>query len=267
MFSKFRKKKQEIDEAAIPSVVLITTAFLREKGFSIEYIFRIPGRVSDVEELLQKLSKNEEVDLSSYNIHIIASVLKSFLRNYDPPLIVYKLYKPFLKIQKKGSDKKNDQLVKLLLLLPDEHQLVLKHVFEFLAYIAQHSDKNLMTASNLATVFGPNILRLKKSNPKRDAKDFDLIRGLVQYIIENNKEIFSGLEKFRHEIKSKQKSKFKANRNLSTSDAAEIKTGRLTKSQSLNPPHSGILQPDFSEKDKEVLFKNRKLSSDGDDDV
>ncbi|CAF0898310.1 unnamed protein product, partial [Didymodactylos carnosus] len=41
--------------------------------------------------------------------------------------------------------------------LPENNYRILKYIIEFLNLISSYSDTNLMTASNLAIVFGPNL--------------------------------------------------------------------------------------------------------------
>jgi hypothetical protein len=47
----------------------------------------------------------------------------------------------------------------LLAALPEEHELCFRHLLPFLRRVSDLSDKNQMGVSNLAIVFGPNILR------------------------------------------------------------------------------------------------------------
>lgn len=42
--------------------------------------------------------------------------------------------------------------------LPEDNLTVLSYIMNFLHDVAQHSEKNHMTPSNLAIVFGPNLV-------------------------------------------------------------------------------------------------------------
>ncbi|KAJ5067681.1 spermathecal physiology variant [Anaeramoeba ignava] len=198
MFKRFKSKPKKIQfsQIEIPSIILITTNFIKTNALDIEYIFRIPGRISDVEELKNKLlNSDSNLNLSEYSIHVVGSVLKDFLRCEDP-LIPFKLYKPFLRLQTK-NEQKDQKIAKLLLLLPERNQVILQYLMQFLWEIASHSKENKMDASNLSIVFGPNIIRKKKTNPKKEMKDFDKIKNLTTFLIENEKKIFENVEQFR----------------------------------------------------------------------
>ncbi|KAJ5071810.1 rho gtpase-activating protein 68f [Anaeramoeba ignava] len=204
MFRRFKSQKKitEKTQPIIPSIIIETTEFLEENALDIEYIFRVPGRVTDVEELTKKFLNNDlTINLFTENIHVVASVLKNYLRIREPPLIVFKLYRSFLKIEAKQEADKNEKLTKLLLMLPEDNQIILKYIFKFLNKVANHSDINKMNSSNLAVVFGPNIFRAKKSKIKQEAKDFRSIQSLTKHFIDNCDEIFGKFEKLQEELK------------------------------------------------------------------
>eukprot|EP01103_Thecamoeba_quadrilineata_P015127 TRINITY_DN4687_c0_g1_i1.p1 TRINITY_DN4687_c0_g1~~TRINITY_DN4687_c0_g1_i1.p1 ORF type:complete len:339 (-),score=89.39 TRINITY_DN4687_c0_g1_i1:93-1001(-) len=70
--------------------------------------------------------------------------------------------------------------------LPREHKLVLFRLVKFLQTITQNSDKNKMTAGNLAIVFAPNILKAKDEKmPSPSAAE------VVEDIIQHFDEIFA----------------------------------------------------------------------------
>jgi len=47
----------------------------------------------------------------------------------------------------------------LLATIPEEHEICFRHLLPFLRRVADQSDRNQMGVSNLAIVFGPNLIR------------------------------------------------------------------------------------------------------------
>lgn len=88
----------------------------------------------------------------------------------------------------------------LIHLMPSEHIAMAQYIFAFLAEVASHAEVNLMTPENLATVFGPNLLRRRDSEtraPKKtDMDEYFLMADVIAFMIENHSELWQvGLER------------------------------------------------------------------------
>lgn len=57
-----------------------------------EGIFRRSGNYSKVVELKQKVNDGNDVDFKDVDTHVIAGLLKTFLRDLEEPLLTYELY-------------------------------------------------------------------------------------------------------------------------------------------------------------------------------
>lgn len=58
-----------------------------------EGIFRRSGNYSDILALKQKVNAGaDDVDFKETNTHVVAGLLKSFLRELSEPLLTYELY-------------------------------------------------------------------------------------------------------------------------------------------------------------------------------
>jgi hypothetical protein len=55
--------------------------------------------------------------------------------------------------------------------------------------VKEQADENLMTAKNLAVVFGPTLMR--DQDPSRDLLDMNAKNTTVEYIINNTTTLFS----------------------------------------------------------------------------
>ena len=103
--------------------------------------------------------------------HLIASVLKRYLRKLPIPIIPFSLYEQFLSAFKQNSNIPNGsnekfsdtylltQVWKNLSLLPQEHFGALKAIIHHINTVSQFSNENLMTLHNLSLVFAPGVIR------------------------------------------------------------------------------------------------------------
>lgn len=135
----------------------------------------------------------------------MAALLKEFLRDLPDSLIPRELYGAFLSTASMQGPAQLETLQLLLFLLPPCHSDTLLRLLRFLAQVAQHAESswdpqgrqipgNKMTVSNLATVFGPNILQKEKPGEK-DAgalnfEDSAAIIVVLQRLIEHHHSLF-----------------------------------------------------------------------------
>ncbi|OUM63906.1 hypothetical protein PIROE2DRAFT_23673, partial [Piromyces sp. E2] len=144
----------------IPPFLKHCKKYIKARGLKKQGIFRISGRSGDIKELKQKFQiESDLIDIGRQVEIAIASVFKLFFRELIEPLFTYKMYKLWIIL-----DDIHDRAFKiklashLILLLPFTHRLMLHYLLHFLSYVASYSSFNEMTSSNLAKVFGPNIL-------------------------------------------------------------------------------------------------------------
>jgi len=84
-------------------------------------------------------------------------------------------------------------LKSLIRRLPPYNRFTLHHLFKFLRLVALHGDQNKMKSSNLAIVFGPNILCKKDANPF-DCSDHKAMYSVVQLLLDHYDSIFGDLK-------------------------------------------------------------------------
>lgn len=112
------------------------------------------------------------------DINDIAAVLKLWFRELPEPLLTWELYHQFIEIASASffrlhvrarltptrlAEIENDRLRHIRLHervndLPDPNYATLKFLMGHLDKVAQHESVNQMSVSNLAIVFGPNLL-------------------------------------------------------------------------------------------------------------
>ncbi|XP_026278963.1 unconventional myosin-IXb isoform X5 [Frankliniella occidentalis] len=164
----------------VPIVVdrLITT--IEMYGLYTEGIYRKSGVTSKVKELKARLEASgdgsssgvhdEPVDFETYPIHVLASVLKCFLREMPEPLLTFDCYEDFLRAANltEPADRVST-LYAILKKLPKPNFDLMERLIFHLARVALHEDTNRMSPSALAIVFAPCVLRTNKVVPAQDS--------------------------------------------------------------------------------------------------
>ncbi|XP_031335127.1 unconventional myosin-IXa-like isoform X2 [Photinus pyralis] len=159
------------EDNKIPVVIerLITT--IEVYGMYTEGIYRKSGVSSKVRELKTKMEENQkEVNFENYQVHVLASVLKSFLREMPEPLLTFECYENFItaanltEIQDRVST-----LYDILKKLPKPNYDLMERLIFHLSRVALHEEVNRMSAASLAIVFAPCILRTNKVVPAQDS--------------------------------------------------------------------------------------------------
>ncbi|XP_035225614.1 rho GTPase-activating protein 1-like [Stegodyphus dumicola] len=145
----------------IPRVMRECIAYLdNDNALETEGIFRRSANTKIVQEVQSLFDEGKPVCFDDYgDIHVPAVILKTFLRELDEPILTFELYDEIMTFQELTSIEKLPVAKSLILhRLPEDNYEVLHYLFEFLVKVVDRSDLNKMTASNLAIVFGPNLL-------------------------------------------------------------------------------------------------------------
>lgn len=123
-----------------------------------EGIFRISCKQSDLEHSIQQLNKKVHIEFK--DVHLIASLLKYYLRNLPTPLIPVDCYSKFIKIVsiEKPEDKVKE-MKNVINALSFTRKVCFFELLSLLSLISNRSKENMMTAANLSIVFSMNILR------------------------------------------------------------------------------------------------------------
>lgn len=74
--------------------------------------------------------------------------------------------------------------------LPDPNYATCKYFLGHLDRVRQHSDKNSMSISNLAIVFGPTLLRAPSDNASSSIHDMQFQYKAIETILDHYRDIF-----------------------------------------------------------------------------
>ncbi|XP_023376399.1 rho GTPase-activating protein 17 [Pteropus vampyrus] len=145
-------------EIALPieaCVMLLLETGMREEG-----LFRIGAGASKLKKLKAALDcSTSHLDEFYSDPHAVAGALKSYLRELPEPLMTFHLYEEWTQVASvQDQDKKLQDLWRTCQKLPLPNFVNFRYLIKFLAKLAQTSDANKMTPSNIAIVLGPNLL-------------------------------------------------------------------------------------------------------------
>nr|XP_020659643.1 rho GTPase-activating protein 8 isoform X1 [Pogona vitticeps]XP_020659644.1 rho GTPase-activating protein 8 isoform X1 [Pogona vitticeps]XP_020659645.1 rho GTPase-activating protein 8 isoform X1 [Pogona vitticeps] len=150
----------------IPPVMKDTVAYLKRKGLRTEGLFRRSASMQIIKEIQKLYNQGKPVNFDDYSdIHIPAVILKTLLRELPEPLLTYDTYDQILGITAVESSLRVSSCKEIVHQLPEQNYAVLKFLLSFLHMVSQESIFNKMTASNLACVFGLNLIWSAKGAP------------------------------------------------------------------------------------------------------
>uniref|UniRef100_A0A673IZ91 Rho GTPase-activating protein 17-like n=1 Tax=Sinocyclocheilus rhinocerous TaxID=307959 RepID=A0A673IZ91_9TELE len=153
--------KRSSREIALPLEACIM--MLLETGMKEEGLFRIAAGASKLKKLKAALDcSTSQLEEFYSDPHAVAGALKSYLRELPEPLMTYQLYDEWIQASNvPDPDKRLQALWVTCDQLPKNNKANFRYLIKFLAKLAQESDVNKMTPSNIAIVLGPNLLWAK----------------------------------------------------------------------------------------------------------
>ncbi|XP_051264153.1 neuroendocrine protein 7B2 [Dicentrarchus labrax] len=141
----------------VPCFLVDACSFLLERAATVG-LFRKPGSLPRIKTLRAKLNSGEGC-LSSALPYDVATLIKQFCRELPEPLFPTELHAALLKAQALPTlQDKTSALQLLSCLLPARNSSCLHYLFDFLSKVSHRCTENLMTSSNIATVFAPCLL-------------------------------------------------------------------------------------------------------------
>ncbi|XP_053193752.1 rho GTPase-activating protein 17b isoform X3 [Scomber japonicus] len=153
--------KRSSREIALPIEACVM--MLLETGMKEEGLFRIAAGASKLKKLKAALDcSTSQLEEFYSDPHAVAGALKSYLRELPEPLMTFSRYDEWTNASNvSDSDKRLQALWVVCDGLPKTHKANFRYLVKFLAKLAQDSDVNKMTPSNIAIVLGPNLLWAK----------------------------------------------------------------------------------------------------------
>ncbi|XP_032516985.2 active breakpoint cluster region-related protein isoform X2 [Danaus plexippus] len=157
----------------IPFIISACVREVERRGISEVGIYRVSGSASDLNRLRKSFETNAyeaEQLLKEVDVHSVTGVLKLYLRELPEALFTDALYPELLKAwgSTPGVGNSTDSapahtrrhaLLKCYAQLPDLNKNCIDFLLNHFVKVNNHESENKMSLHNLATVFGPTLLR------------------------------------------------------------------------------------------------------------
>nr|XP_014353913.1 PREDICTED: breakpoint cluster region protein-like [Latimeria chalumnae] len=149
--------------STIPLIVQECVKEVDRRGLEEEGIYRVSGIATRVQDLKAAFNTNAK-DVSSRvreaDVHVVAGTLKLYLRELPEALLTDELFPEFCRcVAMTDPVAKESHMINTLQSLPEPNRKTFLFLLDHLKRIASNKPVNKMTHSNLATVFGPSLLR------------------------------------------------------------------------------------------------------------
>uniref|UniRef100_A0A3B1K3E5 Rho GTPase-activating protein 42 n=1 Tax=Astyanax mexicanus TaxID=7994 RepID=A0A3B1K3E5_ASTMX len=165
------------------------------RGIQTMGLYRIGGVNSKVQRLMTsvfaaKAPADMDLDPDTWDNKTITSGLKNYLRCLAEPLLTYRLHKDFIMAVKSDDQNYRVRAVHALVhKLPEKNKEMLDILIKHLFVVSTHSQKNLMTVSNLGVIFGPTLMRSQEETVAA-MMNIKFQNIVMEILIENYEKIF-----------------------------------------------------------------------------
>ncbi|KAI9061134.1 Rho GTPase activation protein [Trametes sanguinea] len=181
----------------IPVVVAKCGLYLKENAngrsaTEVAGTFRVSGSTKRMRELQAafetppRYGKNLDWKKENYTTHDVASVFRRYLTQMPEPVIPHDMYHQFRDALAKKPFNQDEVIAtykRLIRSMPRANQYLLLYVLDLLSVFARKSDKNLMTAKNLAVIFRPALIAhpTHEMSPQEHQLSQDVLEFLIAH--------------------------------------------------------------------------------------
>uniref|UniRef100_A0A7N6FDD3 BCR activator of RhoGEF and GTPase n=1 Tax=Anabas testudineus TaxID=64144 RepID=A0A7N6FDD3_ANATE len=156
------------ERSKVPYIVRQCLEEIERRGMEEVGIYRVSGVATDIQALKTAFDTNHKdvsVMMSEMDVNAIAGTLKLYFRELPEPLFTDELYPNFAGALS-DSVAKESCMLNLLLSLPEPNLVTFLFLLDHLKRVAEKESVNKMSLHNLATVFGPTLLRPAEKDSK-----------------------------------------------------------------------------------------------------
>jgi hypothetical protein len=171
------RQKTQFPELLVPKVMaMLVEGIIALGGFNMEGIFRINAPLQEIQTLKKQIGKGN-YDITPSDVHVLGTLLKTYLRELPEPLIPTSYYDVCIANPQQARE--------IALRLPSAHYRVLSYLIAFLQVFTrpEYLANNRMDTVNLTTIFTPVILRCPYNDPSFILANSSLERQFVEALI------------------------------------------------------------------------------------
>jgi RalA-binding protein 1 len=150
-------------DVEMPAIIYRCLEYLRgKKAINEEGLFRLSGSNIVIRTLRDRFNTEGDVDLLNdeeyYDVHAVASLFKSYLRELPASLLTREKHVEFLAIlELPEKQQKLNALHVMINRLPHVNIITLRAICQYLVEVSSNQERNKMTVKNLGIVFSPTL--------------------------------------------------------------------------------------------------------------
>jgi breakpoint cluster region protein len=183
------------EHTKVPLIITTCVEEVERRGLEDLGIYRVSGVSSEIQRLKKAFERNSKGAIplaKEVDIHVVTSLLKLYLRELPEALFTDIQYPRFIDgMGLADPEAKTTCMTSLIRALPEPNYSTAKYLIDHIVKVSQHQDKNKMSLNNLATVFGPTLLRpaVKEEQPmtmdlfSAGARDAMLQTGILFFFL------------------------------------------------------------------------------------
>ncbi|KAM8887056.1 breakpoint cluster region protein [Spinachia spinachia] len=158
------------ERSKVPLIVRQCVEEIERRGMDEVGIYRVSGVATDIQALKAAFDSNNRdvsITMREMDVNAIAGTLKLYFRELPEPLFTDDLYPNFADgIALSDCVAKESCMLNLLLSLPEPNLVTFLFLLDHLKRVTENESVNKMSLHNLATVFGPTLLRPSEKDSK-----------------------------------------------------------------------------------------------------
>ncbi|XP_061565520.1 active breakpoint cluster region-related protein isoform X2 [Cololabis saira] len=167
----------------VPHLVQCCVTEVERRGMDEVGIYRVSGTTSDVRILKAAFDSNLREAVTKIRraeVNAVSGVLKLYFRELPEPLIPSELFQSLTRaLDIQDSDSRLVSMLSLLQSCPDTNRHTVLYLLHHLQRVAGRQEVNKMSLLNLATVFGPSLLRPPVAEHGHDGPSVDISQEVV----------------------------------------------------------------------------------------
>lgn len=183
----------ERDKATSPAVLTAMYEVIERDGIDVVGVYRISASISELTGLKAEIDRTGTIDFSNRfcDVHALTSCVKLFFRELPDSILTDDVLQDLYLFTQGTSnqDKLLEPYGRILKKLPPANYHTLKALVHHLHRLAEHSEKNRMTPTNLATVIGPALT--EASEVEFLVNNFGFMNFILERFIENYDIVFA----------------------------------------------------------------------------
>ncbi|XP_072770364.1 breakpoint cluster region protein-like [Nerophis lumbriciformis] len=158
------------ERSKVPLIVRQCVEEIERRGMEEVGIYRVSGVATDIQALKAAFDSNNKdvsVMMRDMDVNAIAGTLKLYFRELPEPLFTDEMYPNFSGgVALCDTVAKESCMLNLLLSLPEPNLVTFLFLLDHLKRVSEKECVNKMSLHNLATVFGPTLLRPSEKDSK-----------------------------------------------------------------------------------------------------